>query len=609
MLTPMRMLAKKNRIRGGAIVFIAAAIFIAGCAPPGPRALLNGKKLLERGDYAGAVEELKTAASLLPANAQAWNYLGVAEQRAGQPDDAAAAYARALTLDRDLTEAHYNLGCLWLEQNKPDAAKTEFTAYTLRRSNDPAGWLKLGSAQLRLQDLASAEKSFSIALNLNQNNAEALNGLGLARVGRDRSREAAQFFAAAVRYHPDYAPAILNLATVAHEHLHDDKLALENYRAYLALTPRRTNWDEVNAIVSNLERPAIVAATQPPPNQNQTAPATIPAAVETRTQTTVAIHTTLPPKAPPMVHVNSNPPPRTPPPAPMQVVKVQPEPVIVTTPRPAASPAKPPVYAEPLADQTPPQSEPSRFNPLNWFHSSTPEKKFDENGVTPLPPPDSANDRVNSTPLLPSKTNATTVSNSFAPSPVVQQSVAPQPPVHIVSSAPPSFPRYLYLSPQPPRAGDRKSAARAFAEAQDFEQKQQFAPAMKSYQQAAKLDPGWFEAQYNCGVLAYRLRDFSRSLSAYEMALAIRPDSADARYNFALALKAAGYAPDAVNEFEKILASNPDEARAHLALGNLYAQQLNDPARARAHYLKVLQLDPRNSQATDIRFWLSANPQ
>ena len=68
----------------------------------------------------------------------------------------------------------------------------------------------------------------------------------------------------------------------------------------------------------------------------------------------------------------------------------------------------------------------------------------------------------------------------------------------------------------------------------------------------------------------------------------------DARYNFALTLKAAGYVTDAVNELNKILASNPDEARIHLALGNIYAQQMYDPVDARQHYLKVLQLDPRN---------------
>jgi len=131
---------------------------------------------------------------------------------------------------------------------------------------------------------------------------------------------------------------------------------------------------------------------------------------------------------------------------------------------------------------------------------------------------------------------------------------------------------------------------------------------MKAYQQAAETDPSWFEAQYNFGVLSYRLRNFQPALKAYEMALAIRPDSVDARYNFALALKAAGYVPDAVNELEKIVKGDPGEARAHLALGNLYAQQLHDVARARQQYLTVLELDPANSQASDIQFWLSSNP-
>ncbi len=170
------------------------------------------------------------------------------------PADAVLAYQRALTLDRDLVEAHYNLGCLWLEQNKPDVAKTEFTAYVLRRSKAPEGWTKLGVAQLRLRDLASAEKSFSAALSLDTNNAEALNGLGLAQMQRGHPREAVQYFAAADQAQPDYAPALLNLATMARQYLRDNTLALQNYRAYLALTPRRADWDQVNAIANDLEQ-------------------------------------------------------------------------------------------------------------------------------------------------------------------------------------------------------------------------------------------------------------------------------------------------------------------------------------------------------------------
>ena len=137
--------------------------------------------------------QLKTATTLLATNAAAWNYYGVALQCAGQPADAARAYQNALKFDRDLVEAHYNLGCLWLEQNKPDAARTEFTAYTLRRGNAPEGWLKLGAAQLKLHDLLAAERSFSTAYSLNTNNAEALNGLGLARVAGGRRRTPRNF--------------------------------------------------------------------------------------------------------------------------------------------------------------------------------------------------------------------------------------------------------------------------------------------------------------------------------------------------------------------------------------------------------------------------------
>ena len=182
------------------------------------------------------------------------------------------------------------------------------------------------------------------------------------------------------------------------------------------------------------------------------------------------------------------------------------------------------------------------------------------------------------------------------------------PPVRVAQPAPPSFPRYLYLSPRKPEAGNRVAASSEFTKAQVFEQAARWKDAMQAYHQSAMLDASWFEAQYNYGVLAYRLRDFSAALAAYETALAIQPDSINARYNFALALKAAGYATDAVNELTRILAVSPGEVRAQLALGNLYAQQLHDPARARSFYLKVLELDPRNPQANDIRFWLSANP-
>ena len=132
--------------------------------------------------------------------------------------------------------------------------------------------------------------------------------------------------------------------------------------------------------------------------------------------------------------------------------------------------------------------------------------------------------------------------------------------------------------------------------------------AIQAYRMAVRQDPSLFKAQYNLGLAAAETGNLPLALTSYENALAIQPTSLDARYNFALVLKQANYLGDAVNELEKLLASYPDETRAHLALGNIYAQQLRQPAKARPHYLKVLEVEPQHPQAGPIRYWLAANP-
>ncbi|HEX5398938.1 MAG TPA: tetratricopeptide repeat protein [Verrucomicrobiae bacterium] len=560
---------------------LVLAALLSGCGPPGPRALVAGKKLLDHGDYAGAAAKLKTATTLLVTNAAAWNYYGVALQCAGQPVAAAQAYQNALKCDRDLVEAHYNLGCLWLEQGKyPDAA-TEFTIYTLRRNNSQEGWIKLGTVQLRLRELILAERSFSTAYYLNTNNPEALNGLGLARVADGRPQDAVRFFAATVAAHPDYAPARLNLATVEMQYLHNEAAALENYRAYRALRPRPADWEAVNDLVKNLEQPKPVAAAKaPPPKEPEPAPPAKPRVVEAKPPPSIAPRPQPAPEKREPERTSVAPEPSRPAP-PGEAVAVQPEPMKPVEPKASSSQNVVSPESSQPAVSTETTSAGSRPNPAPGFGSSTPAGNYTSNGVTPLA--------------------SGAVSEPTPPPPAVStEAKSPQP-------ASPGFPRYSYLAPSKPKAGDRSAAALAFDIAQQAEKNRNFAAAMSAYHQAAALDPSWFEAQYNYAVLAYRQRDYRQALAASETALALQPDSVDARYTFALSLKAAGYATDAVNELRKIVAAHPDEARAQLALGNLYAQQMHDPARARPHYLKWLQLEPQNPQAINIRYWLSQN--
>ncbi len=561
-------------------MFFALVLILSGCTPAGPRALLKGRNYLDRGDYAAAAAQFKTATTLLATNAAAWNYYGVALHRAGQPDEAVNAYRRALELDRDLLEARLNLGTLLLEQNRADEARTEFTAFTLRRPNDAAGWLKLGTAQLKLGEIVPAERCFSTVIALKTSEAEAYNGLGLARIQRGKPRDAAQFFSAAVQARPDYAAAILNLATVSQQYLHDNKTALENYRAYLALAPRPANYDDVSALANSLEQslapapapvavapkpnpPVAVALTEPRPVTKISPGASPRPPTPTHPPTTLASAGTHNPQTPRSTG-NANVPAA-------QVVQVAPEPRIVTTPVTTPIATRP--APEPVVETAVPEPPAKAGFWHRVFGSTKPEVHTEI--ITPLP----------------------------------GNTVTPAKPVVIIPPAPVEFPRYNYLSPRRPQAGDRRAATGAFTQARLAEQNENWDAALTAYRQAAELDPAWFEAQYNAGVIAHRLRNYSAALANYETALALAPDSVDARYNFALALKASGYVPDAADELKKILAANPAEVRAHLALANLCAQSLHDPAQARRHYQKVLELDPTNAQAADIRFWLAANPE
>jgi tetratricopeptide (TPR) repeat protein len=171
------------------------------------------------------------------------------------------------------------------------------------------------------------------------------------------------------------------------------------------------------------------------------------------------------------------------------------------------------------------------------------------------------------------------------------------------------FPRYIYRSPEKPGLGDRASAERAFAQGVQEQQVRKLPEAIQAYRRAAQVDPGFFDAHYNLGLAASENGNLGLALAAYETALAIQPESLDARYNFGLVLKQAGYVLDAMAEFERILTNYPNDSRTHLALGNLYAQQLQQPAKARPHYLAVLATAPQSPQAGAIRYWLSDHPR
>jgi tetratricopeptide (TPR) repeat protein len=373
----------------------------------------------------------------------------------------------------------------------------------------------------------------------------------------------------------------LNLATTSQQYLHDDKTALENYHAYLALTPHPANWDEVNALAGSLEAAAaekLMAETALAERQERPVPSTAEAKPPVKSyysSTTPHQASTLKPQ-PVVKTAAANPPPvRS---VPVQVVQVRPEPPMATAPpaTPATTaPSEPASLFVPMPIPPPKESVWHKLFGSPKQDDASANTKYLGDGLTPLPSGDGT----------PGQTAAQPAPPKAQPAPVSLESMPAPTPAAVAPPPAPVFPRYHYFAPRKPVAGNRTAAVGAFTQARLLEQDEKWPDALQCYQQAAAFDPAWFEAQYNTGVLAHRLRNFALALPHYELALAIQPDSADARYNFALALWASGYAPDAAEELIKIITANPGEVRAHLALANISAQALHETGLAREQYV------------------------
>lgn len=294
--------------------------------------MLDGERLLQQGRSEDAVRRLRDAVEYLPANAQAWNHLGLALHAARQPAEAASSYEHALRLDRNLAAAHFNLGCLRLEQGNPAAAADSLRSYVGLQPRSAPGWVRLGQAQLRLRQWEPAENSFRSALRVQGGDPEALNGLGVTFQQRRRPREAWQCFTNALGHDPRHAPAWLNLAVIAHQ-AGARPHAAQAYRQYAALRPDAARAMGLENLVRSLTDPPPSAVRPPAMDRTNVAPPTLP----------VPTNRPLPAAPPAMVGPATNrPAAATPAPRTSPVVSSNPLPGVVPTP---AQPRGPPRQA------------------------------------------------------------------------------------------------------------------------------------------------------------------------------------------------------------------------------------------------------------------------
>lgn len=666
MLTRVKMLTIIKRSLVRIYLFgLCVAIFLCGCAKPGEKALSRGDTLLKQGRFAEAISVFKELTITMPDEARVWNLLGVAYHHTGDLVAAAHSYTTALKLSNNFYIVHYNLGCALFETQNYLQASREFASFVMYNPQSADGWTKLGSSQLFLRQYDLAEKSFRTALSIDPKSYEAYNGLGIALMYKKQIKEAAQCFTNSLKLKPDYAPANLNLGIILLQYQKDRAGAVSMFKRFLILRPNHYYFQTVSNLIYKIENQTqapqinkiqpVTGSPQPiidkssgVPVSNKTAEIHPVETAEVRTITvspsttsikqtnehknavqkiqTPAVQSVKPPSSVPVeqpapviekqisertnqiVFNQKSSSPTLPVQQPTTEKKEAAEKPVVTQKIEETKPqldsrgnqSQPVVQPQQKDLQTQPQQKQSILDKLNPFKKKPAQKPI----VTPLPPLDKGQNQGGTTLQKIDEKKENIQTNKTVEQ--VEPKIAPVKVAKV--ELPPQFPRYNYSHPRKPaEGGDRASAIKQIELGIKAHDGGDLTGAKSRYEEAVKLDPSLFEANYNLALVLYELGDLDRALFYYEKALAINPEAKNARFNFALALQKGNFIYDSAREFENYLNINPQDNRARLLLANMYAQQLKDKTNAARHYLEILKTEPNHPQALVINEWLKQN--
>ncbi|MFH1061441.1 MAG: tetratricopeptide repeat protein [Candidatus Omnitrophota bacterium] len=133
-----------------------------------------------------------------------------------------------------------------------------------------------------------------------------------------------------------------------------------------------------------------------------------------------------------------------------------------------------------------------------------------------------------------------------------------------------------------------------------FHYKGQTAKALKSFEQAYKINPQNMDVLYNIGVLHLENNRYDQAIKIFEQVIAQDPDDSAAYNNIGFALFKQGKYEEAIKFYNKVLAFDPGDVGTMVNLGSAYVV-LEKPTQALALFEKVIKIDPKFASAYNHR--------
>ena len=162
-------------------------------------------------DYPEAIRLHKMVISRNPNNALAHYHLGFAYGMIGKHDEELRQYRDAVDLGLSDWALFLNLGLLYLESQRLEAATDVLRLATLLGPDRPETHFNLGLVYERRGMLGPAEQEILLSLRLDAEQPDALNTLGVIYAEEGNYARAREEWTDLVRTRPAYEPARANL--------------------------------------------------------------------------------------------------------------------------------------------------------------------------------------------------------------------------------------------------------------------------------------------------------------------------------------------------------------------------------------------------------------
>jgi len=206
-----------------------------GASPPESQ-LIRLLEHYQNGRYVNAAKSAISITEQYPHHQFSWKVLAAALKQTGKVPEALVANQKAVELDAQDAEAHYNLGNTLQELNKLEDAKASYRQAIRLKPDYAKAFSDLGNTLKKLGQLKDAEASYRQAITLAPDFAGAHFNLGVTLHELDRLEEAKASYIQAIRLNPGYAEAHNNLGVTlkALGRLED---AEASYKQAIALKP------------------------------------------------------------------------------------------------------------------------------------------------------------------------------------------------------------------------------------------------------------------------------------------------------------------------------------------------------------------------------------